>query len=186
MQANGYTVASSRLFASRWKDAVRRYGEVYNPTTGKLTKSFQLALAQTVKDLTEEANIDAVVFTDLLEREVQFSGGTNHLAKWDGVSSKPSLQGAGAAGGATVLRPVDDDRSQMWLPMGANSIQTAIVTVAALSDEQMPMSMYDNKENNQDNNKDNKDNKNNKAAALGGKSRDSRRGGKKGNTDGSS
>ena len=43
----------------------------------------------------EETQLDAFVFTDLVELEVPFSGGLKHIARWDGVSRKPSLQGPG-------------------------------------------------------------------------------------------
>jgi hypothetical protein len=36
------------------------------------------------------------VFTDLVELEVAFSAGLKHIARWDGVSRKPSLQGPGS------------------------------------------------------------------------------------------
>ena len=38
---------------------------------------------------------DAIIFTDLLEQEVPFSGGLQHIARWHGVARKPTLQGPG-------------------------------------------------------------------------------------------
>lgn len=95
LQKNGFSVSSSRIFESRWEKAILKYGELYNPTTGKLSRYFQPALAEVIADLTKNANIDAVVFTDLIERDLQFTTGMNHIARWDGVSRKPSLQGPG-------------------------------------------------------------------------------------------
>jgi hypothetical protein len=46
--------------------------------------------------LREESKLDAFIFTDIIEREVSFSGGMKHLARWDGVTRKPSLQGPGS------------------------------------------------------------------------------------------
>ena len=43
-----------------------------------------------------EVDLDAFVFTDLLERKISFSSGMKHLARWDGVTRKPSLQGPGS------------------------------------------------------------------------------------------
>ena len=54
-------------------------------------------IMQSVRDqMVEETNVDAFIFTDLVELEVSFSGGLKHLARWDGVSRKPSLQGPGS------------------------------------------------------------------------------------------
>jgi hypothetical protein len=47
--------------------------------------------------LKEESNLDAFVFTDLVELETSFNSGLKHLARWDGVTRKPTLQGTGNA-----------------------------------------------------------------------------------------
>jgi hypothetical protein len=64
-------------------------------------KTFALNVMAATEQLTKNNQVDAIIFTDILEREVQFSGGLSHLARWDGVSRKPTLRGPGdgVAGG---------------------------------------------------------------------------------------
>lgn len=95
LRKHGYVVMSSRLFMSRWEEALDKYGEVYDPTTDRFTRAYHPALAETIAYITQNSNIDGVVFTDLLEIETQFSDGINHVARWHGVSRKPALQGPG-------------------------------------------------------------------------------------------
>jgi hypothetical protein len=51
---------------------------------------------QTVKQqMLEQTNVDGFVFTDLLEKDVVFTSGMTRVARWDGVTRKPSLEGPG-------------------------------------------------------------------------------------------
>lgn len=96
LKKHGYSFVASALFEQAWQDAVRRHGNPFDASTGKLNqKTFQLVVADTIGQLKERNNIDYVMFTDLIEREVQFTSGISHVARWDGVSRKPSLQGPG-------------------------------------------------------------------------------------------
>ena len=89
-------VLPTRLFEQRWKTAVRIYGNPYDPTSGRINqKTFALILINVRDDLIKNEELDAIIFTDLLEQEVAFSGGLKHLARWHGVSRKPTLQGPG-------------------------------------------------------------------------------------------
>ena len=91
---NGFRVAPQRRFQQQWKTAIRIYGDPVDPTSGRVNqKTFTLALINVRDVLRQSDNIDAIVFTDIIEKDISFSGGLKHLARWDGVSRKPSLQG---------------------------------------------------------------------------------------------
>lgn len=96
LEENGFKVVSQRKFEQQWKTAIRVYGDPIDPTSGRVNrKTFSLA-AMSVRDaLVKSGNVDAIVFTDIIERDIAFSGGLKHLARWDGISRKPSLQGPG-------------------------------------------------------------------------------------------
>lgn len=96
LKDHGYTIVPNKNFALLWRSAERSYGQSYDPTTGKKNqRAFSQALIETTKQLKAKHDIDAIVFTDLLEHEIQFSSGTKHYARWHGVTRKPSLQGPG-------------------------------------------------------------------------------------------
>ena len=97
LKSNGYKVLPQREFKQHWNNAVRAFGDPVDPTSGKVNmKTFSQIMVSVRDRMREETNLDAFVFTDLVELEVAFSGGLKHLAKWDGVSRKPSLQGPGS------------------------------------------------------------------------------------------
>ena len=96
LEENGIDVVSSRQFEQEWRTAVRAYGNPLDPTSGKINqKTFTMVLISVRDALVETGNVDAIIFTDILERDIAFSGGLKHLARWDGISRKPSLQGPG-------------------------------------------------------------------------------------------
>lgn len=96
LEDNGIDVVPSRKFEQEWKTAVRVYGNPYDPTSGRINqKTFTLIMISVRDKLREQGTVDAIIFTDIMEREVSFSGGLKHLARWDGVARKPSLQGPG-------------------------------------------------------------------------------------------
>ena len=97
LKEHGYKVLPQREFTQHWNNAVRAFGNPVDPTTGKVNMKTFSQIMQSVRDrMQEETDLDAFVFTDLVELEVAFNGGLKHLARWDGVSRKPSLQGPGA------------------------------------------------------------------------------------------
>ena len=49
----------------------------------------------TVRDEMRSTGLDAFIFTDLVELQTAFSGGLQHVARWDGVTRKPTIQGPG-------------------------------------------------------------------------------------------
>ena len=96
LKENGYKVLPQREFKQHWNTAVRAYGNPVDPTTGKVNmKAFSQIMVSVRDQMRKESDLDAFVFTDLVEFQISFSGGLKHLARWDGVSRKPSLQGPG-------------------------------------------------------------------------------------------
>ncbi len=94
----GFKVIPQREFEQRWNAAERAFGNPVDPTSGKVNmRAFAQIMEQVRDDMREDFNLDAFVFTDLIELEVPFNGGIKHLARWDGVTRKPSLQGPGNA-----------------------------------------------------------------------------------------
>lgn len=97
LKEKGYKVLPQREFKQHWNTAVRAYGDPVDPTSGKVNmKTFSLIMTSVRDQMKEKSDLDAFVFTDLLERQTAFAGGLKHLARWDGVSRKPALQGPGS------------------------------------------------------------------------------------------
>jgi hypothetical protein len=97
LKDNGYKVIDQREFKQLWNTAERAFGNPVDPTTGKVNmKTFAQIMTSVRDEMIKEFKLDAFVFTDLVELEVPFSGGLKHLARWDGVSRKPPLQGPGS------------------------------------------------------------------------------------------
>jgi hypothetical protein len=98
LRENGFKVLSQREFKQHWNAAVRAFGVPVDPTSGKTNMKTFAQIMQSVRDqMVKSSDLDAFIFTDLIELEVSFSGGLKHLARWDGVSRKPSLQGPGSS-----------------------------------------------------------------------------------------
>jgi hypothetical protein len=96
LKENGFKVLPQRDFEQAWNVAERAYGNPVDPTSGKLNrKTFALIMQQVRDEMRETTDLDAFIFTDLVEFEVAFSGGLKHLARWDGVSRTPTMQGPG-------------------------------------------------------------------------------------------
>ena len=97
LKEKGFKVLPQREFQQHWNTAVRAFGDPMDPTTGKINMKTFSQIMQTVRDqMAKASGLDAFVFTDLVEFEVPFGGGLKHLARWDGVTRKPSLQGPGS------------------------------------------------------------------------------------------
>lgn len=96
LKANGYKVLPQREFKQHWNTAVRAFGDPVDPTSGRVNMKTFSQIMQSVRDQMQDKGLDAFVFTDLVELQVAFSGGLKHLARWDGVTRKPSLQGPGS------------------------------------------------------------------------------------------
>ncbi|RLA49293.1 MAG: hypothetical protein DRR04_06675 [Gammaproteobacteria bacterium] len=98
LKENGFTVLPQREFQQHWNVAVRAYGDPVDPTSGKTNMKAFVRIMQSVRDqMAKNTDLDAFIFTDVVELEVAFNGGLKHLARWDGVTRKPSLQGPGSS-----------------------------------------------------------------------------------------
>jgi len=119
LQGHGYQIAPSYQFENAWNQAIRTYGDMYDPTTGKVdARTWQAVMVTTMKTLKETTDIDAIVFTDVIERDAAHDVGMDHLAMWDGVRRKPSMASAGSEG-----VPTDFNWSQ------SIKVATLIVTI---------------------------------------------------------
>lgn len=95
LKANGYKVLPQREFKQHWSTAERAFGNPVDPTTGKVNMKTFAQIMTSIQEQMKKSGLDAFIFTDLLELQQSFSNGLKHLARWDGVSRKPSLQGPG-------------------------------------------------------------------------------------------
>lgn len=96
LKDNGYTVLPQRSFKQYWNAAVRAFGDPIDPTTGRVNMKTFSQIMQSVRDrFAEDGELDAFVFTDLVELDVPFNGGLKHIGRWDGVARRPSMQGPG-------------------------------------------------------------------------------------------
>lgn len=96
LKEHGYKVLPQRKFQQHWNTAVRAYGNPLDPSTGKVNRKTFAQIMHSVRDeMRKTSQLDAFVFTDLVELHSSFNNGLKHLARWDGVTRKPSLQGPG-------------------------------------------------------------------------------------------
>lgn len=94
LRAAGYEVLPSSQFEQAWREGVRKWGEPYNPGTGKLNiEALQYVLAEAVTWLAANTQVQAVVFTNLEEQQVYFSPSGNHVTHFLGVTRKPASRG---------------------------------------------------------------------------------------------
>jgi hypothetical protein len=95
LKSAGYELADDYLFNNAWNQALRTYGNIYDPTTGRVdVEGWRAVMIETAKALKKEG-IDAIVFSDVLEVTVQHDRSMNHYARWSGVTRKPATQGTG-------------------------------------------------------------------------------------------
>jgi hypothetical protein len=96
LEAQDLRLRSSRLFDQLWQRQLTSVGDVYNPSTGKVTSAYSQALAQTLAQLFEQQpSLDAVIFTNLVEIPVRYGNASNRSAQWHGVMRKVKMQGVG-------------------------------------------------------------------------------------------
>jgi hypothetical protein len=94
--SNGYEILPNYHFENAWQQASRTYGNVYDPTSGKINvNAWRGAMITTGQILREQTEADAIIFADLFEHEIQHSHSMQHYARWYGVTRKPALQGSG-------------------------------------------------------------------------------------------
>jgi hypothetical protein len=90
----GYEVLPSTLFAEAWREGVRKWGEPFNPTTGKLNgTALTYVMSEVVRILTEKGEVQGIVFTNLEESQIYFSPSGSHVTHFLGVTRKPLTRG---------------------------------------------------------------------------------------------
>ena len=93
----GFEVRPQREFSQRWNNAVLIYGDPIDPTTGRVNQKSFIQIVQAVRDqLRDQTDIDSIVFTDIIEKDVYYEQGLNRVTRFDGVTRKPAVQGAGS------------------------------------------------------------------------------------------
>lgn len=96
LKANGYEVLPNYHFENARKQASRTYGDVYDPSTGKIdAKAWRGTMITIGEKIRENTDADAIIFADIFEHNVQHGHGMKHYARWYGVTRKPALQGIG-------------------------------------------------------------------------------------------
>lgn len=133
LKDNGYTVLPQREFRQHWNTAVRAFGDPVDPTTGRVNMKTFAQIMQSVRDeFQTSSNLDAFVFTDLLELEVPFSGGLKHNARWHGVTRRPSLQGPGTGVSADFDWSMPASVASLQVTVFDMELQRVFVSVGGL------------------------------------------------------
>ncbi|WP_339674369.1 hypothetical protein [Dasania marina] len=95
LKDNGYQVLPEYHFENAWKQAVRSYGQPYDPSTGRIDSvTWQRVMYTAGQTLKKQTDADAIVFADVIEHNAQHNNGLQHLARFNGVNRKPMLRGA--------------------------------------------------------------------------------------------
>jgi hypothetical protein len=95
LESNGYTMVNSKLYEDAYQKNVRALGNPYDYSTGRIDQQLQMqVIGTTIAALKETGKIDGILYTDLIERHVTFTVGQKRVARWDGVSRGPKVQGA--------------------------------------------------------------------------------------------
>ena len=116
----GFTVLANDAFSSAWRNAVRKHGQPYDNYSSQLNKSsLRRVLYDCLAALKEEGGVDAIIFTDLVERNVRFVPKQRTVARWDGVSRELRTRGR-------AQPPLDFDWAQT---VPAISIHTVVYSV---------------------------------------------------------
>ncbi len=94
LQKHGYNVVTSDVFESAWRRAERKYGSPYNASESQINpQSFRQIVLQVFEEVREQTDAQAIVFTDLVEQMVVFTGSNSRRARWHGVSRQPKTRG---------------------------------------------------------------------------------------------
>ncbi len=94
LEQNGYEVLTGNQFDTAWTAAIDTHGKYYDPYSATFRRDrFNHILSDTLDSLKQKHDVDAIIFTDLLVRKVNFTYSQPHYASWDGVKRKPRLKG---------------------------------------------------------------------------------------------
>jgi hypothetical protein len=133
LEENGYQVLPKRVFEQKWRTATRVYGDVFDPTTGSINERAFIQSMMAVRDeLNDGERPDAIIFTDIVEQEVPFSGGLKHVARWHGVSRKPTLQGPGDGVSADFDWSRPAKAASLWVNIYDMELQRVFSSIGGL------------------------------------------------------
>lgn len=94
LEQHGLTLSSSRLFDFYWGKYKNRYGAL--TSAGQITAGFKKAKKAALDDIfTQYPDVDAVIFTDLIETPVRYSNQDNRTAQWHGIMRQVKVEGIG-------------------------------------------------------------------------------------------
>lgn len=97
LEGEGYEVRPQREFSQRWNNAILIYGDPIDPTTGRVNQKSFIQIVQAVREqLQEQTDIGSIIFTDIIEKDVYYEQGLNRVTRFNGVTRKPAVQGAGS------------------------------------------------------------------------------------------
>ena len=95
---NGYIIVDNAIYENAFQDNIRQYGNPYDYSTGRIDQQLQMqVIGNTIAAIKESGKVDGILYTDLIERQVTFTIGQKRVARWDGVSRGPKVQGASSS-----------------------------------------------------------------------------------------
>lgn len=99
LRENGYTIVSSRIYNAAHEEAIATFGSPFNTSTGKLNnQKLNQVISYTVNKLRENNTVDAIIFTDLLEKQSSvIIRESKRFTRFDGVQRNMKVQGAGSS-----------------------------------------------------------------------------------------
>lgn len=93
LRQNEFEVLTGSQFKQAWATAVHKHGEYYNPYSASFRRDrFNAILTDVLISLKNEYAVDAIIFTDLVSRNVTFNYKSPHYASWDGVQRRPRIK----------------------------------------------------------------------------------------------
>lgn len=96
LKKQGVQVVSSKIFAQQWHNATQRYGHLYNALSGEKTHFFAQALDDTLTTIFQQhPQLEAILFTDLIETPLLYEQASKRHAQWHGVQRRIKIEGIG-------------------------------------------------------------------------------------------
>ena len=94
---SGYNlIDTEQLFLQNWREAELQHGALFNPGTGHVTAARGQALSDTLSAVFDDnPDLDAIIFTDIIEVAVSYQSGSQRLARWHGVQRSAHFEGTG-------------------------------------------------------------------------------------------
>lgn len=94
LEKNGLRVIDNNALNVSWQNAVRQFGNPWDPSTGRSNaQTLALAMRAAIREARAQSPFDAVIVADLVERETFFDPLREYRARWDGVSRRVTLTG---------------------------------------------------------------------------------------------